>query len=156
MGVACVFEDRRVETPRCRRVAACLRGRVGLLGGVRCAFGIPGDLLERRVNVQASFARDANHLIGSRRRATDSQDGIALLEEADRDWVEDLLEHVITDAPRSGGVKEGERQPLPEHRHVARAKDGEGERLHAFDVLFEQRRVVAGAGAVGSGDQNPL
>jgi hypothetical protein len=62
--------------------------------------GISRDFVQR-VDVEASFACNADHLVGSRRRVAHSQDTIALVEEPDRDWVEDLVEGIVADSLRS-------------------------------------------------------
>jgi len=68
----------------------------------------PRDLLKRRVNVESSLACNADHCIRSRRRVSHSQDSVALVEMADRDWVEDLIAAATqNNSPNSGTVGRG-------------------------------------------------
>ena len=94
-----------------------------LSGLIRSRRGISGKFVERRVDVEASFACNADHLVGSRRRAAHSQDTIALIEEPDRDWMEDLVEGIVAHSLRSGSMNEGESQPFTDDRYMARTKD---------------------------------
>jgi hypothetical protein len=107
--------------------------------------GIPRNFVPRRVDVETSFACNADHLIGPGRRAAHSQDTIAFLEEPDRDRMEDLVEGVVADSLRSGRMNERESQPLTDDWYVARTKNGQCKRLHQSDVSCEQFRVIASA-----------
>ena len=83
-------------------------------------------------------------------------DTIAFFEKTNRDRVENLVERRISDALRSGGLNERQRQPLTDDRHVAGAKERQSKCLHEPDVACEEFRLVTSAGPVGAGDQNLL
>ena len=97
-GTTCKFRRAGETAPRLSRL-------------IRRRRGTSRDFVQRRVDVEASFPRNADHLIGSRRRAAHSQDTIALVDEPDRDRVENLIEGIVADSLRSGRMNERESVP---------------------------------------------
>src|SRR6185312_16071707 len=87
--------------------------------GVRLATG---DFLQRVEHSQAPLARDAHHLVRTRRWAAHAQYRIAMLEQPFRDRVEDLVERLVAHAARARERDEGEGEPLSHGREVARAE----------------------------------
>ena len=81
-------------------VGAFVAGRAeGLSGG-----GVPGDVLDAVIDRQSAFLRDCDVLVGARRLALEAQDRVAMLQQAVRGGVHDVLGERAQRAVRAGAA----------------------------------------------------
>ena len=90
------------------------------------------------------------------RRAADAQHRVAAFEEPLGNRVEDLVEGLVANLPGAGERDERQREPLADDGHVSGAVDRQRVRFHDANVLRHPRRIVVGARAIRSGDENHL
>src|SRR5947209_4055041 len=104
----------RSEMCAARRLLECVAGQPmkRAVCFPACKAAGPGlsddrDLVHVMIDRETKFPGNTDHLVGPGRRAPDPQDGIALLQQPDRDWVEHLIESVVADSSGTGEADEG-------------------------------------------------
>ena len=68
--------------------------------------------------------RDAHHLVGTGRSATDTEDGITTGDEAFGNRVKDFVEGIVSHLARAGQGHQRQRQPFADDGDVTGAKEG--------------------------------
>ena len=116
-----------------------------------CAAGNFRQLMEYE---ETALAGETDVFVGPFGCAGKAEDGIAAGDEAVGDGVEDFVVDGVAGVLGAGFAKQGQGQPFADERDVAGAVEREGYGLEVAQVLGHFFRVVIGAGAIGSGDQD--
>jgi len=136
------------------------RARAGVVGEIESGINSRRvrsdcrDFPRTGVDLQAEAAADADHLIGADGRSPDSKYGIALLEQARRDGVENFIECSVSNSLGTCKVDQREGEPFAQNRGMSGTKDEQRVGLHLSDVLFDQGRVIVRTRTIWPGNQN--
>ncbi|HUL66668.1 MAG TPA: hypothetical protein VLW55_18870 [Burkholderiaceae bacterium] len=112
------------------------------------------DVGHRKENLLSMAAGQCHHFVGARGWSADAKAGVALLDQAPRDRMKDLVEDVVADALRSCVLDERQGVPFSHDGQMAQAEQLERNLRHRADVPGDQSWIVVGAGAIGAGNEN--
>ena len=90
----------------------------------------PGTSSSRWNTCRPQRLRDAHHLVGTGRSATDTKHGVAAGDEAFGNGVKDLVEGIVSHVARAGQRHQRQRQPFADDGDVPGAKEWQRVALH--------------------------
>ena len=120
----------------------------------RLQSGAAGNFCELMEYLEAAFVGEADVFVCALRCAGKAKDGVAAGDEAIGDGVEDFVVDGVAWMFGAGFAEQGKGEPFADERDVAGAVEREGHGLKVAQVLGHFFGIVAGAGAIGSGDED--
>ena len=120
----------------------------------RLQSGAAGNLCELMEYLEAAFVGEADVFVCALRCAGKAKDGVAAGDESIGDRVEDFVVDGVAGVRGAGFAEQGKGEPFADERDVAGAVEREGHGLEIAQVLGHFFGIVAGAGAIGAGDED--
>src|ERR1041385_1540464 len=103
---------------------------LGLSRDYLADWGAVRDFVEAGVDVEAEGLADADHFVSAGGGAAYTEDGVAFLQQANGNGVEDFGKRGVTDGGGTGESDERERQPFSKHGDVPGAENGQSIGFH--------------------------